>query len=484
MMTANPGVYRFRIWTAVLCLAAACFAQQQGQAPTSAQPKGITAATEKDRGQVLAELGSAQKAFAGKKGDSEARFRLARLLFQAGYFQKAETCVGPLADSANPTKDALFLAADVQYLMGRYEKAEALLNRVMALNPSDIPSFAKAQTKLAFVYYQTNQYAKSAGLFKGLEGKIRLPLWDLMKSFGADQPLVIDWPENLKQTILPFLVTDPLPIISVELQGRQVYALIDTGADTFVLDNEVAASLGLKPVTAMQGTFAGGKQAEVGFGRAESLKLGDVALRQVPISILPTTQFSRGFAEGRYTISAILGTGILKQFLSTLDYPHARLVLRRAGAGGLDDMRREWKGRKTVEIPFVLALSHLMLASGRLNEKDGLVFFVDSGLASQAAFGAPAETLKYAGIPIPETKVHEGDIGGGGGGGFATGEFPIQKLGLGPLVQDHKTGDYGSVPPGSYWRLGFITDGLISHQFLRRYAWTIDFSRMTMIFVL
>jgi hypothetical protein len=30
--------------------------------------------------------------------------------------------------------------------------------------------------------------------------------------------------------------------------------------------------------------------------------------------------------------------------------------------------------------------------------------------------------------------------------------------------------------------LGFIQDGLISHKFLRQYAWTLDFEGMRMLF--
>jgi hypothetical protein len=87
--------------------------------------------------------------------------------------------------------------------------------------------------------------------------------------------------------------------------------------------------------------------------------------------------------------------------------------------------------------------------------------------------------MEFVGIPVPETT----DSGVSGSGEQVTfGLFPIDTLGLGTL-RHHITGEYGALPPGSYWWEGFITDGLISHQFLRQYAWTIDFSEMEMIFV-
>ena len=450
-----------------------------GQAPANkpAQPQ------EKDRGQILTEIGEAQVEFDKEPSNAEARFRLARLLYQAGDFETADSLLQPLLAAEKPSNDLLlFLGAELEYLFGRYEKVENLLQKIIALNPGELQIQARAQAKLVFAYYQSNQYAKTADFFKGLEGNIKLPVWDLMKAFGQERPYQVVWPQGTKLTETPFIVTDPLPVISVELDGRPIHALIDTGADAFILDNEIAASMGIKSISSMMGTFAGGKQAEVGFAKAESLKIGEVTLKAVPVSLLPTQRFSKGFAGGKYTIGGILGTGVLKQFLSTLDYGGGRLILRRPDEEGRQEMMRSAMGKTVAEVPFVMAATHFMMARGRLDDKDGLTLFVDSGLASEAAFTAPLQTLKYAGIPVPETKVQEG-IGGGGGGGFATGQFPIKKLGLGSLVQENLKGDYGATPPESYWRLGFINDGIISHQFLRKYAWTIDFARMKMIFV-
>jgi hypothetical protein len=436
---------------------------------------------EKDRGQLLAEIQAAQQIFNQDPQNADKAFRLASLDYQAGEFEKSLGLLRPLLETSKPSNEALFLAADVDYLFGRYDEAEKTLQKIVGLNPENLQVKVRAQTKLVFVYYQTNQYAKSADLFQGLEGKIKLPHWEMMRAFGEERPYQVVWPEGPEEAKAPFVVTDPLPMIAVEIQGRQIFALIDTGADTFVLDNEIAASLGIKPIASMMGTFAGGKQAEVGFSRADSLKIGEVTLKSVPISILPTTRFSKGFAGGKYPIGGIVGTGILKQFLSTLDYKSGRLILDRPDIVP-GKLAAEMKWKEVYDTPFVLAMTHFMMVwPGLLDDKTGLLFLVDSGLASEAAFTAPIQTLKYAGIPIPETKIREGAVGGGGGG-FATGQFPIKRLGIGSLVQENLKGEYGLNPPESYWRLGFINDGIISLRFLRRYVWTIDFSKMRMHF--
>jgi hypothetical protein len=180
-------------------------------------------------------------------------------------------------------------------------------------------------------------------------------------------------------------------------------------------------------------------------------------------------------------IGGIIGTNVLRQFLSTLDYPNGRLILRERSEEAASAFREELGGRVVDEIPFYLQGTHFLLAHGSLNGHDDLLFHVDSGLAGEPAFGAPIETLEYVGIPVPEVEVHEGTVGGGGGG-FALGTFPVETLGMGQIVQRDLVGSYGGIPPGSYRRLGFIMDGLISHNFLRQYAWTLDFARMRMVF--
>ena len=84
-----------------------------------------------------------------------------------------------------------------------------------------------------------------------------------------------------------------------------------------------------------------------------------------------------------------------------------------------------------------------------------------------------------AGILAPGDPIIGGVLNGTD---FEVGHFPIESLGLGTLIQEDKIGEYSPGSSGSYWGLGFIQDGLISHQFLRNYSWTLDFDEMEMIF--
>ena len=205
-----------------------------------------------------------------------------------------------------------------------------------------------------------------------------------------------------------------------------------------------------------------------------------MTMHGVPVTLLPTKRFSAGFEP--YRIGGILGTAVMRQFLGTLDYENEQLVLRERSPSNAAALRQEMGDRLAAEIPFVLDQTHLMMARGDINGKEGLTFFMDSGLASENMLTAPIQTLRYLDIPVPETEMNT-EGAGGGGGHYATGRFAVERVTLGPLVQTDASGGYGSRPPASYWSEFYIQDALLSHRFLRQHAsWTLDFDNMTYVF--
>ena len=434
---------------------------------------------EKTRADILAEIAKLEPEFKKDPSNAKVRFKYGELLYQSGEFWQARDIMVPLVKDAEPSDKALSLAAKLEYLLGNYGEAEKQYKRLIEAKAGDVSGQVMAKVGLVFAYYQTNQYEK----VKELEFPpgVKLPNLEVMKVFEG-KPFQKEWHNEERVSVVPFLMTDPLPVLTIEFNGVPVQVIFDTGANAFILDNEIAAAMGIEWVSKAMGTFGGGLKAEVGFGKVDSVKLGDVTLKQVPIAILPTKRFSSAFDGGKYILGGFIGTAALRQFLSTIDYKNGRLVLRERTKENAQHLREELKGRIAAEVPFVLSATHMMMARGSLNDKAGLTFFVDSGLASEACFTAPIQTLEYVGIPVPETKISEDSVGGGGGK-WASGLFPIKTIGLGSLMQSEVKGGYGEQKQSFYWRLGFIQDGLISHRFLRQYSsWTLDFDAMKYIF--
>jgi len=434
-----------------------------------------------DRGAVLTKIKEAVAALEGDPDNAKLAYELANLHYQAGHFATAkETLQAPL-EAGEASDAAKLLMGELEYLTGDYAVAEKILLDLK--ENGGILTRINADVKLVLVYYQTNQYTKSHDLLPRLDRVIPHPILEFMKAYGEEEPYRVDW-NGQTETTLPFVIADPLPLVEVEVNGEPIYALFDTGGDAFIVDSELAASMGIEPLATFMGTYAGGLKAETSYAKTGSLKLGDVTITSVPVMILPTERFSEGFAEGQYPIRGILGTATLRQFLSTIDYENEQIILRPRNEAAQQAVASSLEGKRVTAVPFALASVHMMMAKGELNDKDDLTFFVDSGLADEegAAFIAPIQTLNYAGIPVPETEIREG-VGGGGGTEYATGYFDIEILGMGTLVQMDSLGEYGSNQPETYWDLGFIRDGLISHNFLRQYdSWTLDFADMVYCF--
>ena len=404
----------------------------------------------------------------------------AQKLFEVGNFSKSEDLLQPLLSTIKPPSGATYLAAHINYLHGHYAQAEKLFE---SINNSNAPFKTKinAQIGLVGTAYQTNQFYKARNLFKGLEGKIQLGIWETMKGFGDEKPYQIEW-KGKNKTIVPFVVTDPLPVIAVEINGKQIFVFLDTGAEIFYLDESLASTLGIKPISKQIEPYAGGKTVEVSYAYADSLQINEITIKSIPVKLGSIQRFSEMFPNN-LKISGILSTGVLQQFLSTIDYPDGRLILRPRNEESRGSLKTEFSQNKTVELPFVLGMTHIMVVKGAINGKDSLNLFLDSGLADSSAVLLPKQTLDYVGVPIPPTITNPKGVGGLGGN-FPVGSFKIAQCKLGPLEQDNLTGLYGVFPPELYLSCEFIIDGIVSHQFLKKYKWTIDFDSMKMLFTL
>jgi hypothetical protein len=435
--------------------------------------------SQRTRGDVLTTLDTAQKALAERPDDARAQYQVARLLYESGDFWQAAKVVRPLVDASPAAPDALSLSADLEYMLGSYPQSERLYRQLLARQDLDSPSRVRAQVGLGLTLYQTNRFDRFQDL--KFERGAAFPGDKLIRSF-AQSPYRLQWADARRMAEVPFLITDPLPLMTVECESHPVDVLFDTGADMCIIDTLLAKEWGVEVVSSSFGEFGGGKLGRVGYGKLKSMRVDNVSLQDIPVLILPTQQFSSAFANGKYKVGGIIGTALIRQFVTTLDYEHGRLVLRERSPESRAALRKELAGQASTTVPFALTSTHWMMAPGSLNELQGMTFFVDSGLASQAAFAAPPQTLQYAGIPQPEKKLDPTSIGGGGGK-YASGIFSIESIGLGSLLQRDLVGEFGSRPASSYWQTGFIVDGLISHSFLRKYAsWSIDFDAMEFLF--
>lgn len=360
--------------------------------------------------------------------------------------------------------EASHLLCLTSFVVGDYQAA---LEHYQAISAS-YPRLAELNDTVIDAYVHLGAIAKALDFARRRKGIPRLTVQRLEQHLA--RPMKVDL---AGVAILPFAdhpLTEYFPAFSAEINGQKLTAHIDTGGTFLLMGPDRAAALGIKTVRG--GTnVAHLNRMRVGWshGIADRFVLGEAVLHNVPVDVLSTLR-----GEGDLVI---FGTNFLEQFLSTMDYPNRRLVLskRSEASAGVD--RLAMLPSEGLSVPFYLWSDHFMFARGSLGERRDLNFFVDSGLLSlhpdgnggtrQASFTSSKRKFKQWEIPDAEIKR-----------GFF--ESP-HRLSMGPLGEDRPLLVVGAAGDTEFG--GVRIDGLISHAFLKRYVWTIDFDKREYRFV-
>lgn len=264
--------------------------------------------------------------------------------------------------------------------------------------------------------------------------------------------------------ILKFLLTDPLPVVAVRVNGHDAHFLIDTGAPNIVLDAAFARSLGITTTPGGQGTFAGGEHAATSKAVVDRLDLGSWQISNVPATVLPLPR--------AFPIDGILGSALFAHFLTTLDYRNGWLILGDRGAS--DAFERDAAARGDAIVPMWLVSDHFMFAQGRAGNGPVGLFSVDTG----GTFGIQ---LTKAALDAANITVDAAHLQTGVGGGGTVTSLPFTtSLTIGTCTVSDLNGVY--FPSlDQYGIFPFTVTGTVSHQFFRHTAVTFDFVAMRLV---
>jgi predicted aspartyl protease len=377
--------------------------------------------------------------------------------FRAGKFAEAEVAYAKIVARVPSDSWSLSSLGCLALLSNRLADAQKNLEHALQIEPKD--EFTKLL--LAEAFYRQDKFERAASLLRAAG---RTTLAKNLESFRGLTPYEVR--ARAKSTVLKFLVTEPLPLVKVKVNGKEATFVIDTGAPQVVLDPDFARQVQAREFGSVgKGTFAGGKSATVQGGRIDSLTLGDVEIRNVPVLLLNTHQFAPGF--GGKQVDGILGTVFFYHFLTTLDYPRGELVLRQKTEKGLKGL-----DKAAVVIPFWMAGDHYMVAWGKI-ESLPVLFFVDTGMAG-GGLSCTESVLKEAGIKLAEDQASESM---GGGGKHKVVPFTVKNLSLGEATAKNVRGVFNG-PFLEENAFGFRIGGFIGHGFFRPYAVTFDFTGM------
>jgi len=385
---------------------------------------------------------------------------LADSLYKEGQFEDAKAVYSEVISEDPGNYKALLSSGKIALISNELNDAEDLLMKAMNLTPDE----SEAKQLLAEIYYRQDEFTKAVPLLHSIGKEI---FAHKLESFRNKKPYDISDPEET--IILKFVSTDPLPLMQLCVnKSEPLYFLLDTGASEVIINSEMADKLGVVQFGSDTGTFAGGKKADSQHGFIDSLILGQVTIKNVPVRLLHTVKFSA--AAGGKKVDGIIGTVLLYHFLSTIDYIKGELILRPKNS----DLEKKFKTISSYSsMPFWMSGDHIIVTWGKVNKSNPLLFFVDTGAAG-FGFLCPASTIDAANISLSQESLE----GIGGGGKVSLVPFYCDELSLGDVNQQKVFSAFGPFPEDLEYNQGFHIGGLISHNFFRPFSLTLDFSNM------
>jgi predicted aspartyl protease len=423
---------------------------------------------------VLASVTRSQSAAAEPTAEpKQSEIDSANRLFQAGKFAEAGKLYSQIVAQNPKDYSATLQLGRIALLSNRLDDTKEWLEKAISLRPDD----ADAKIMLAQAFYRRDDFQKAAAALSGVDVSSNKLIREqyptlnvaMLESFKGQTPYELQG--NGTSTRVKFVKTDPLPLVNVRINGgKEVTFFIDTGGSEVTLDTDFAKELGVPQFGAVQGTFSGGQHTEVRLGRIESLALGDWTVKNVPTAMLPLRQLSEGF--GVKQIDGIIGTTLFYHFLTTMDYPHGELVLRRKDAKSLEEFKTQSSGKR-VTVPMWMASDHFMVGWGRVETLPPTLLFVDTGLMG-AGVKLAESVIKEAGIKLEENKATKG---AGGGGTLKIVPYTVHQLSFGDIKEENVPGLYDGPFPWEYM-FGFYLAGMVGHDFFKPYAVTFDFQNM------
>jgi predicted aspartyl protease len=286
-------------------------------------------------------------------------------------------------------------AMQAAFAAGDFATAQSLADATLAASPNDIPANLMESTLALY----RNDMRAAEGYASGviaIDPKNAQALRNVTLAAGRREDADgtnIDM--NGGYLRVPFVVTDPLPLVRVSVNNHPALFVIDTGAGNTVLDPAFAAEAGVT-LTAAHGT-------------ADTFAIGDVTLHAVAIDAKATRGLPL-FADRR--ADGIIGTRTLAHFLATIDYAHGALFLRPRSVQGSKDFERR-TGASAV--PMILAGDHALFVRGRINAGPEGWLALDTGRA-------PADAAVPATLTVGVRKVDAVRIPDPAG----TQPFPVQ----------------------------------------------------------
>ena len=266
------------------------------------------------------------------------------------------------------------------------------------------------------------------------------------------------------RTQVPFRLIggeQPLVVVSARFNdGAAVDCAVDTGASHAMLLPEVGRRLGIAIRETRDARGAAGA-IRVDVGSAETIAVGDIVARDVPVLLTP--ELERIGAAIGHRLQGNLGHSLLGRYRLTLDYERLELTLA-TGDEPVDARPAR------AHLDFTLAHpSKPLLMVPALVEGQPFAFAVDTGASTTVV---SADVMRRCGATsVASTRLT------GGAGTVAAEMAVIPSLQLADVKLSRVRVMVGPFLEGLGAAVGTRIDGIVGTNVLRRFRVTIDYPR-------
>lgn len=383
-------------------------------------------------------------------------------LFAAGWFAAADRGYAYQLRQDPDNARALAQRGYIAVLSNRFADAETFLTKALQLVPDD----AFSQQQLADCYVRQDQFARAVPLLRQTGD-------DADAAAATQYAALTGIPYQIRgaeSTRVPIVAIDPLPVIEASLNGVSRAFVYDTGASTINFSQELADELGLTSVSSVTGRSGNGQVATLYFGVLESLRIGEIEVRNFPVS---WGSFAVPAPPNGPTPVGAIGTVLFYHFLTTLDYQGRGFVLRRKSEAGLRRFQLAARRKGYRPLPLWLAEQHFPCTLGSLNDFGPRVVSMDTG-GSGVGITCTEQVAQEAGIPVDYQHLTWFN-------GALHPSISPDKISLGKAVGRHVPGVVTPQQPGNGPDgFRFQNTANFTHEFFKPFAATFDFLDMNL----
>lgn len=277
--------------------------------------------------------------------------------------------------------------------------------------------------------------------------------------------------DNQTQTSVPFKLINDRPILKIKINKNEepLNFVLDTGSGMSVISQETAQRLKIKAISrgGSARAIGGNGKFEIVYGFLQSIDLGDVKIRNVPVYI-------RKLHSNNERIDGYIGLSLISKFLTTLDYGNSTFSLK----------KKELVDNKPVDsndlsLPLRLTSSGFLSGEVQLEGiETPLNFIVDTGASVSVISDVLAGTKEISRF----IKVEKLRVVGAAGIMENVSTFLLPRVTFGTHSRESLNAislDLNMINETS----GFEQAGILGGNFLKNYCLTFDFENSKVIFV-